>query len=110
MRYSHLGANTDWSIGAGPVAPGFGAEYDVPKCGEGVAGCSKGRWLPAASTRRITRAYSASWLASLRSDSWLVALCLKNASPKRAKEQKSKKESRSASQYYARGALVFVPP
>jgi hypothetical protein len=48
IQYSHLGKGTDWSIGSGPVAPGYGAEYDVPKCGEGVPGCScdpDGTWV-----------------------------------------------------------------
>ena len=48
IQYSHLGKGTDWSIGSGPIAPGYGAEYDVPKCGEGVPGCSRdpdGTWV-----------------------------------------------------------------
>lgn len=35
-----------WDLGAGPS--GVGAEYDVPKCAPGVAGCSQlkdGRWI-----------------------------------------------------------------
>ena len=36
IQYSHLGAGTDWSIGAGSVGAGYGAEYDVPKCDVGV--------------------------------------------------------------------------
>jgi len=39
---SHLGKGTDWSIGSGPIAPGYGAEYDVPKCEEGMLGCELG--------------------------------------------------------------------
>ena len=42
VQYSHLGAGTDWSIGAGPMSPGYGAEYDVPKCSPDVPGCSRG--------------------------------------------------------------------
>jgi hypothetical protein len=53
VKYSSLGKGTDWSIGAGPMAPGYGAEFDVPKCGHGVMGCSldepepewKGKWV-----------------------------------------------------------------
>jgi len=47
VRYSHLGKGTDWSIGAGPMAPGYGAEYDVPKCSEGMPGCTfeDGTWV-----------------------------------------------------------------
>ena len=38
-----LGDN--WDVGAGPN--GVGAEFDVPKCSEGVAGCSleDGHWV-----------------------------------------------------------------
>ena len=42
VEYGSLGKGTDWSIGAGPMQPGYGAEYDVPKCDDGVAGCSRG--------------------------------------------------------------------
>ena len=48
VQMSHLGDGTDWSIGSGSMAPGYGAEYDVPKCGEGVAGCAleaDGTWV-----------------------------------------------------------------
>jgi len=49
VQYSSLGKYTDWSIGAGPMSPGFGAEYDVPKCADGVPGCSRdsdtGTWV-----------------------------------------------------------------
>lgn len=48
IQYSHLGAGTDWSIGAGSVGAGIGSEYDVPKCAPGVPGCNKeadGTWV-----------------------------------------------------------------
>ena len=43
-----MSSGTDWSIGAGNVGAGYGSEYDVPKCGEGVPGCaleSDGTWV-----------------------------------------------------------------
>ena len=45
IKYSHMSLGDNWDVGAGPN--GVGAEFDVPKCSEGVAGCSleDGHWV-----------------------------------------------------------------
>mmetsp|Transcript_48596 Transcript_48596/g.135802 ORF Transcript_48596/g.135802 Transcript_48596/m.135802 type:complete len:784 (-) Transcript_48596:90-2441(-) len=45
-----------WDAGAGPA--GWGAEYDVPKCMDGVAGCSRlddGTWVHTITSTFVTR-------------------------------------------------------